>query len=189
MTRKEAEPEARDLRPIGLLVFLAGLTTLLGASLVGYLVVRIRADVWPPKGMPEIPSTLWLSTFILFVSSFTMHRAMKAAARGDQSVLVNGLILTILLAVTFLASQIACGLALFEAATGNVKEVYSFTFVMLTSLHAVHVIGGFFPLGFSLRSARRGRYTPDDHVGMKLTATYWHFLFAVWLVMFVALLV
>ena len=67
------------------------------------------------------------------------------------------------------------------------KEVYSFTFVMLTSLHGLHVIGGFFPLGFSLRSALKGRYTPESHVGLRLTATYWHFLGVVWITLYAML--
>ena len=161
----------------------------LGASLVGYLLVRFNADQWPPAGIPPVPGTLWISTAVLILSSFTVHGAIAGIREGNRRALRSGLVLTLLLGVTFLVSQILNGLPIYKALLGRTKEVYSFTFFLLTALHAIHIIGGFIPLGMVTRNAFAGRYTPKDHTGVALTATYWHYLDVVWFVLCVALTV
>ncbi len=181
----DAKPQ--DLRPLGLTFFLAGLTMLLGASLVGYLIVRLSADQWPPPGIPPVPMTLWISTAVLLLSSVTIHGALQGVREGDQRALKSGLVLTILLGLTFLLSQFLNGAAIYRAVLSETKEVYSFTFFLLTTLHAIHIIGGFVPLGIVTRNAIVGRYSEENHTGVRLTAIYWHYLDVVWFVMCVIL--
>jgi cytochrome c oxidase subunit III len=186
MTEETGE---KDLRPLGLKLFLAGLTTLLGASLVGYLLVRLNAEVWPPPGIPAVPATLWISTGILILSSFTIHAGLSSIREGNQRGLRSGLVLTILLGVTFLGSQLLNGAAIYKVLLSETKDLYSFTFFLLTALHAIHVIGGFIPLGIVTKKAYAGAYSEAEHVGVRLTAVYWHYLDAVWIVMCVVLTV
>ena len=61
-------------------------------------------------------------------------------------------------------------------------------FYVLTGMHAVHVIGGLVPLVVITRRAFAGRDDPQ-HAGVIYTAMYWHFLDAVWLVLFVTMLI
>ena len=177
----------QDFRPLGLTFFLAGLTMLLGASLVGYLIVRLSADQWPPPGIPAIPMTLWISTAVLLLSSVTMHGALEGVREGNQRALKSGLVLTILLGLTFLVSQAVNGAAIYRAILSETKELYSFTFFLLTTLHAIHIIGGFVPLAIVTRKAFKGNYTEEDHTGVRLIATYWHYLDVVWFIMCVIL--
>ena len=46
------EAEQQEFSVLGLKLFLAGLTMLFGASIVGYLIVRLNAEAWPPPGIP-----------------------------------------------------------------------------------------------------------------------------------------
>ncbi len=181
------ETGTRDFSILGLKLFLAGLTMLFGAGLVGYLIVRLGAEQWPPAGIPPVPWTLWISTAVMILSSVTIHGALDGAREGNQRALKSGLILTMLLGLTFLVSQVMNGAAILQAVLSDMKELYSFTFFMLTTLHAVHVIGGLIPLGIVTRKAFAGAYDEKNHTGVRLITWYWHYLDAVWIVLCIVL--
>lgn len=172
---------------LGMKLLVLALSMLFAASIMGYLVIRSRAAVWPPPGMPQLPSALWISTVIIVISSFTMQAAIRAAKGGRQRALRAGMLLTTLLGVAFLVSQTLNWLALVAANLTARTNLYGFTFYMLTGLHAAHVVGGVIPLAVVTARAWRGRYSAVFHPGVRYCAIYWHFLAAVWLVLFVVL--
>jgi cytochrome c oxidase subunit 3 len=181
------EKESGDLRSLGLVLFLASLTMLMGACLLGYLIVRFRADTWPPPGVPGLPEGLWISTLLLLLGSITIHLALAGVRRGDIPLLRRGLMVTSVLGAAFVASQTYNAWELLAAVAGRPKELFSFTFIMLAGLHAIHVVGGLIPLGIVTVRAFRGRYSAGNFGGVRLVAVYWHFLDVVWIVMFVSL--
>ena len=63
--------------------------------------------------------------------------------------------------------------------------IYGSTFFMLTGFHGAHVILGTVMLIVMLMRVRKGHFTADSHFGFEATAWYWHFVDAVWLVLFV----
>lgn len=173
--------------PLGMWVFLASLTMLFAASLVGYLVVRARAETWRPEGVPNLPAGLWVSTAVIVLCSVAIHRAVVAIRNGRQQALVAALLATLALGVGFLVLQAFNWLQLWVADVTPRRGLYGFTFYVLTGLHAVHVVGGLVPLAFTIWRAVRGRYTWAAHTGVRTVAMYWHFLDVVWIVMFIAL--
>jgi cytochrome c oxidase subunit III len=173
---------------LGMAVFLVSLSMLFAASMVGYLVVRLRAEAWPPPGMPRLPSGLWVATAVIVGCSVTIHRALLAARRGLQQPMVRWLGATLGLGALFLILQAMNWWGLITARMPMQANLYAFTFYMLTGLHAAHVIGGLIPLGVVTSKARRGAYSAGSHPGVEYSAMYWHFLDAVWLVMFATLL-
>lgn len=193
MTPATGRPDSR-LAPVplatgklGIRLVLLSLSMLFAASIAGFLVVRSRAAVWPPPGLPVLPHGLWLSTVILLVSSLTMQAALGAARRGDQRTMRGGLAATTALGVAFLISQTVNWFVLVAANLTPKTTLYGFTFFILTGLHAAHVIGGIVPLAVVARRAFAGRYTQEFHPGVEYCAMYWHFLDAVWLVLFCVL--
>jgi cytochrome c oxidase subunit 3 len=62
--------------------------------------------------------------------------------------------------------------------TSNNSSSY---FFLLTGLHFLHLIGGLISLLFVAVKSFRGRYSIDDHIGVKVSAIYWHFLDFLWL--------
>jgi cytochrome c oxidase subunit 3 len=179
----QAQPST-DAGTLGMRLFLLTLAILFTASLVGYLVVRARAESWPPPGMPKLPAGLWVSTIILLVSSGTMHVALVSARRGRQAWLITGMLTTTLLAGCFLVSQGAnwMWLVAIHATVGT--GLYMFTFYVLTGLHGLHIVGGIILLSVVTSKAFAGQYSADYYPGVRYSAMYWHFLDAVWLVMF-----
>ena len=172
---------------LGMILFLMSLSVLFAAGMVGYLAIRLRADAWPPPGMPGLPVGLWLSTVILLAGSGTIHWALVSARRDGRTALLAALVVTLVLGVLFLVSQAANWAALMDIQVTASANLYGFTFFMLTGLHGGHVIGGLVLLAVVTVRAFRGRYTAEAHAGVVYSAMYWHFLDAVWLVMFTAM--
>jgi cytochrome c oxidase subunit 3 len=168
-------------------LFLVSLSMLFAASLAGYLIVRLRARDWSPPGMPPLPRGLWLSTLLVLACSAAMQGALRAIRGDDGRGLFRRTVLTLLLAVGFLVVQVHNWRFLALAELGAGKNLYAFTFFMLTGLHALHVFGGIVALAWVGVQARRLQYTASGHAAVRHTATYWHFLAVVWLVLFAVL--
>lgn len=176
--------------PMGLAVFLVSLGVLFAASLVAYLAVRLPAGAsWVPEGVEGLPRTLWLSTGILLLSSLTMHHALSGVRAGDQAALRRGMALTTALGAAFLVCQALSWSALIASQVTGRETLFGWTFYLLTALHALHIVGGLIPLLVTTVRSRRGAYTAEAHTGVQLCAMYWHFLDAVWIVLFATLTV
>jgi cytochrome c oxidase subunit III len=180
-------PATLPMGRLGMRLLLLALGMLFAATLTGYLAIRGEAQVWPPPGVPKLPATLWISTVLIVASSITVQRAVRGIRRGLQAPLRNGLLLTCLLGVAFLVSQTFNWFGLVAIHFTVRTNLYGFLFYLLTGLHAAHVLGGLAPLGLVTARAWRGAYTSGAHGGVEYTATYWHFLDAVWVVLFTVL--
>jgi cytochrome c oxidase subunit 3 len=184
------DPAARlSAGRFGMWLFLLTLAVVFVATIIGYLAVRIspiNASTWPPASMPPLPGVLFWSTGALLVSSWTMHRGVRACERGSVS---QGAwtLATLVLGVAFLVLQLV---AWREAVADNMRlrdHLYAWTFFVLTGLHGAHVVGGLIPLGVVTAKALRGRYGPDRASGAIYCGMYWHFLDAVWIVLYATL--
>jgi len=174
---------------LGMVIFLVSLSVLFAANLVGYFVIRLRAEDWPPPGMPGLPTGLWFSTLIILISSITIQGAVFAV-RLDRLILLRVLlVLTTLLGLGFLVCQSLNWRRLFAAQVPPTLNLYAYTFYTLTGLHAAHVLGGLIQLGVVTVKAFRGRYWSLFHPGVRYAAMYWHFLDVVWLILFMTLVV
>ncbi|MFB3908673.1 MAG: heme-copper oxidase subunit III [Candidatus Eisenbacteria bacterium] len=172
---------------LGMIVLLLALTMLFGASVVGALVLRLRGGAWSPAaGVPGLPSGLWASTILILASSATIEWAFRSARGGRQQGIRRGLALSFLLGLAFLASQTANWLRWLGTAESR-PQLLVFAFFLWTGLHAAHVLGGLIALGIVTRRALRGRYGSLAYDGVAFTRMYWHYLAAVWLVLFALL--
>lgn len=183
------DPRADDPRVgmMGFGLFLASLGMLFAASMAAYLVIRVRADAWPPPGMPSLPNGLWIGTALLLVSSGTVEWAKRAVRAGRSP--APGMAITWVLGIAFLVAQLLNWSSLLAVEVSAATNLYGFTFYTMTGLHGLHVIGGLLPMAFVTFKAFQGTYTPERHRGVTYSAVYWHFLALVWLVMFGAMVV
>ena len=140
--------------------------------------------IWPPKGIhPFDPFELpFLNTLILLTSGTTVTWAHHALIENDRKNLVRGLIVTVLLGITFTALQAS---EYSHAAFGFKDGIYPSTFFMATGFHGFHVIIGTTFLAVCLFRAIAGHFKPDHHFGFEAAAWYWHFVDVVWLFLFI----
>ena len=180
-------PAALGMGLMGMYLFVVSLGMLFSGSVVAYLVVRGQNRPWPPPGFPALPRSLWLSTVVILLCSIAIQGAVAAVRRGDSAALRRGLVVTFLLGLVFLALQTYAWVQVVDQlkVAAQVPGQYAKLFYVLTGLHAVHVLGGLISLGVVIRRAFVGVYGPESHVGVSCSAIYWHFLDAVWCVLFV----
>ena len=187
MTARDRGPHVPGAGMLGMVVFLVSLTMLFAAGMIGYLIVRSQAELWVPPNAPGLPRGLWASTAVIVGTSAAAQASLVWIRRGRQDLLRRGLVLTSALAIVFLALQSWNWHVMVRAGILATTSLYGYTFYVLTGLHALHVVGGLVPLAFVTWRAWRGRYTWADYQGVRLCTLYWHFLGAVWIVLFSAL--
>ncbi|HTS01198.1 MAG TPA: cytochrome c oxidase subunit 3, partial [Thermoanaerobaculia bacterium] len=101
--------------------------------------------------------------------------ALREALRG-----------TVALGSLFLVLQLAVWVPLWRSGFTIASGVYGSIFYGLTVFHALHVLAGLAVLLALVPGARKGRYRSGRQNAVRLSAMFWHFVDAVWVVMFVA---
>ena len=144
--------------------------------------------VWPPKGVTVLNP--WgfplLNTMILLCSGTTVTWAHHSLIHGDRHGLKLGLILTILLGLTFTSVQ---AYEYAHAPFAFKGSIYGSTFFMATGFQGFHVIVGTIFLTVCLIRSYQGDFTPRQHFGFEAAAWYWHFVDVVWLFLFTSIYV
>ncbi|MBI3706114.1 MAG: cytochrome c oxidase subunit 3 [Proteobacteria bacterium] len=122
--------------------------------------------VWPPKGVKTFdPWDLpFLNTLILLTSGATVTWAHHGIIEGNRRHLIYGLVLTVLLGLSFTSVQ---AYEYSHAAFGFKDGVYSSTFFMATGFHGFHVIVGTIFLSVCLGRALKGHFTAERHFGFE----------------------
>ena len=114
-----------------------------------------------------------------------LARALRAVRAGDQAALVRRLAWTWALGALFLLIQGIEWTRLVHFGLRVSSGIYGATFYTLIGVHGAHVVGAAAWLGGVLWLARRGRFTPSRYVGLECCAIYWHFVVALWPVLYV----
>lgn len=172
---------------IGMWVALASILMMFTALSSAYIVRAASASDWQPLRMPRI---LLLSTALILASSGTLEAARrnwKDAADSKR----RWLLLTVLLGVGFLGSQLLAWRQLVRQGVYVASNPHSSFFYLLTAAHGVHLTGGLLALGYLAVRARPPR---DDQAalaksqaGADAVTLYWHFMDFLWLYLFVLL--
>jgi cytochrome c oxidase subunit III len=171
---------------LGMLMLLGGECMFFGGLVIAFLQLRLGTAVWPPPGQPRLPIGLTaVNTLVLLGSSWTLVRALRAVRAGDRAGLAAGLAWTWGLGVLFLIVQGVEWTRLVHFGLKVSSGVYGATFYTLIGIHAAHVVGAAVWLGAMLWLARRGRFTARRHVALDCCAIYWHFVVALWPVLYV----
>ncbi|CAZ96535.1 cytochrome c oxidase subunit 3 [Zobellia galactanivorans] len=158
---------------VSLLMGFAGWTS-------AYIVSSSRED-WISDLL--LPNSFFISTAIIVSSSFTYIMAKKAIKLGQSKMGTNWLLVTLGLGIAFVVFQfkgfsemIATGYY-FTGPTSNIKLSYVFLIAMV---HIVHVAAGIISLLVVLYNQIKGKYSPQEYLGVDLGATFWHFLDLLW---------
>jgi heme/copper-type cytochrome/quinol oxidase subunit 3 len=171
---------------LGMLTLIGGEIMFFGGLIIAFLNLRLGAAVWPPPGQPRLPVGLTaLNSLVLLASSATFVRALRAVRAGDRAGLPRWLGWTWGLGVLFLVIQGVEWTRLVGFGLRVSSGVYGATFYTLIGIHGAHVLGAVAWLTVALGLARAGRYSRQRHVGLVCCAMYWHFVVALWPLLYV----
>jgi cytochrome c oxidase subunit III len=169
---------------IGLWVLLTGITMLFAGLTSAYIVLR-GVPTWQNI---QLPSLLWPNSFVLLLSSWTIELAKRAVRRNRVASMNRWLGITAVMGVFFVVGQLAVWRQLVQSGVYLPSTLQSGFFYILTGLHGLHITGGIVALGMVMSKALNNRLSAFSHQSLKLCATYWHFMGALWVYLFVLLL-
>ena len=170
-------------------VYVTGMLIALGAILMFFAAL---ASAWVVrKGLSNgdwrsfpLPRILWLNTLILIASSVTLlhsRRSLRARREADYR---HWWRVTAILGALFLAGQFLAWRQMFAAGLFLATNPGSSFFYVFTAAHGLHVLGGIAAL-VTVAFYKPARLTRET--ATQVVAMYWHFLAAIWIVIFALL--
>jgi heme/copper-type cytochrome/quinol oxidase subunit 3 len=186
--RPPAHPRTASNGWWGMMLLVATEATLFLVFIASYFYLRFKTEGgWPPGEIrdPKLARPL-IMTAALLASSLAIQLAESAVRRGDQKRLKMGLAATLVLGAGFLSLQVWEYTRTAEDFTPR-TNAYGSLFYTITGAHAPHVLAGLLLIGWTLARALGGSFSIGRHLAVQVTALYWHFVVAVWLVILLSL--
>jgi cytochrome c oxidase subunit 3 len=168
-------------RQLGVIVLLCSMSVLFTATIIGFWFTRLNAEQFRAPGLPDLPNGLLLSTLLIALTSLSIWQAQRSIKTNALEAVKRWLLAAGAWATLFLLTQSANWFAM--RPPSDAPSLYLSTFYILTGVHALHVLGGFVPLGFVVHHATTRKYSSSAHEGLSLCAQYWHYLGVVWLIL------
>jgi heme/copper-type cytochrome/quinol oxidase subunit 3 len=178
---------------IGMMIALGSFTMLFGALFFVYAGLRAQSLGWPPEGSSPLPLGLpSASTAAIVASSATLVKALGDLRRGRHRASIAWMAATLALGAAFLGLQAWLWLSLWNSGVTAGSGMLGTVVWGLTVLHALHLFAGLAVLVYLLAAALQGRQAGADDmhrrmVSLRLCGMFWHFVDAVWVLMFVAI--
>jgi cytochrome c oxidase subunit 3 len=155
-------------------------------SLFAYLLVTYAylaltsGQGWPPEGPPKliVPA---VNTLILLASSGCVVAAERWLRRGRRGLSLTALVLAVSLGAVFIAVQMHEWAA---KGYGPAAHLYGSLYFTITGFHMAHVAVGALMLASVAAWTGMGRVTAKGPAPLVIAGLYWHFVDAVWLVIF-----
>lgn len=165
---------------ISMVMMFAGLTS-------AYVVSKSRPD-WLSDF--ELPATLYWSTLVIIVSSFTIHFAGKSIEKDDRKNAGLFLFATLGLGIAFVVLQFQSFSEIISAGyyfTGSESTITTSFIYVVVLAHLAHLAAGMIVLLVLIYNHFKQRYHSGQMLGFELGATFWHFLDVLWVYLFVFL--
>jgi cytochrome c oxidase subunit 3/cytochrome o ubiquinol oxidase subunit 3 len=135
-----------------------------------------------PREVLEIPI---FYTICLLSSSFTIHYAGRVLARGRQGAFLGWWLLTVVLGGSFMfGTAQEWHRLIYERGLTISTNLFGTTYYSLVGLHAFHVSLGLVMLAVVSMLAAIGRFGRSQVSRVEVISMYWHFVDAVWVVVF-----
>ena len=173
---------------LGMVFFIGSWSMAFGTLFLSFVVLRQRMAEWPPAGiaLPSFPLAA-AATAILALSSLVLHRSVRRAEAGER--FSGAWMAGILLGLVFAGLQAWLWLDLMGNGRLPESGVYESLFYGLTWFHAVHVVCGLATLLWAWIGIKTGRYGAHRLAFVGNAAIFWHFVDAVWVILFLGFFV
>lgn len=170
---------------VGLYVFLVVASSLFGLFTVSYL-LRMDYQDWRPLTEPW---QLWMNTVFLLMASIALQLAVRASHSLDILAMEQRLKAAGVLTLAFIVGQLWVWFVISSEGYSVAVNPSSSFYFLITGVHGVHILGGLVAWCCVVQRIKQGASQEYMQLTIKLCATYWHYLFIVWLFVFYLLLV
>lgn len=168
---------------VGMAALITGESAIFTIFVVAYLYYLGRDVMGPaPRQVLEVP---YFYTVCLLSSSFFIWLAERAIEQGKMAAFRRWWGVTVLLGAIFLlGTGIEWRKLIVEDHLLISTNLFGTTYYSLVGLHASHVVIGLLMMLVVLGFALTGKLLPAHAERVKVLAMYWHFVDAVWVVVF-----
>ncbi len=173
---------------VGMVSLIVAEATIFIIFVVAYVFYMGKSLSGPtPREVLEVPV---FTSICLLSSSISIHFAVSALHHAKRAMCSLWLALTVLLGSIFLAGTAQEWYHLIVHDHLTIKtNLFGTTFYSLVGLHATHVVIGLFMLTLSLIFSLTGSLTSEDTPRLEALSLYWHFVDAVWVIVFLVVYV
>lgn len=136
----------------------------------------------------RLPTVFWYSTFVILLSSLTIHLALKAFRARNMARYRTLITVTAALGVLFVILQITGFNYLQEHGVkliGSNSNASGSFLGVITGVHMLHVIGGVIVLIVMFLKAFNRTRKNYSSVPIEVASTYWHFVDGIWIYLFI----
>lgn len=174
----------------GIASFLVSEVAFFSTLIVAYVTFLGRDAVGPTPAQALSLKLALGTTLCLVASSFFIHLAEGALRRGNVASFKFLWALTIALGIAFLAGTAYEWHDLITRQGLTIsRNLFGTTFYTLVGFHGLHVTAGVIAMSIILMLSLRGAVTKEHEIGAQLVSWYWHFVDAVWIVVFLVVYV
>ncbi len=178
--------EHADHRLFGLIAFLVADGMTFAGFFAAYLTFK-AVNPLLPDAIYELELPLpTINTILLLISSATFHKAGQSLERKEAASCQKWLLITAGLGLAFLLSQM---FEYFTLPFGLTDNLFASTFYALTGFHGLHVTLGTLMILIIWWQTRSpgGRVTATNKFPFEAVEIYWHFVDAIWVILFIIL--
>jgi cytochrome c oxidase subunit 3 len=173
-----------DRGTVGMLSFIVAEAAIFTIFVVAYLFYLGKSLSGPTPG--EVLEVPIFYTICLLSSSVTVHLAAKRLERGRRLTFLALWLLTIVLGGLFMYGTAQEWYRLiYEHGLTISTNLFGTTYYSLVGLHAFHVTVGLLMLAIVLVLGIAGRVGASQSARVDVLSLYWHFVDAVWVVVFI----
>ena len=162
-----------------------GAIVMMFAALTSAYIVKKNQSSWLEFDLPRI---FWYSTFVILLSSVTMHLSIKAFKAREMDRYRTMITITAALGVLFIMMQ-WMGFSSLEARnialTGAKSNSAASFLLVITGIHMAHVLGGVIALLVIFMRAYSVKIKNYNALPIELAGTYWHFVDVLWIYLFI----
>ncbi|HKV45363.1 MAG TPA: cytochrome c oxidase subunit I [bacterium] len=169
---------------LGMLFFIGTEAVFFLMLILAFLYYHAAAHTGAVAAHVLAPARAAVNTLYLLASSVTLYWGGKSLRRRRPVALAGWLAVTIVLGSLFLLGQGREWLALVHANVTVSRDLFGTTFFTLTGFHGLHVLFGLVLLAVLFALAVVRQFPGPRSAGVEVVTLYWHFVDAVWIVIY-----
>ena len=183
LAEEEIRLTSRARGRVGMFGLIAAEAAIFTIFVVAYLFYVGKSLTGPmPKDVLSVPI---FYTICLLSSSLTIHLAVKALRRGNVRVFGDWWLVTIALGAAFIyGTAMEWHRLIYQDGLTISTNLFGTTYYSLVGLHGFHVVVGLASLSIVMGLTLLGNVRAEHAERVDVLSLYWHFVDAVWVVVF-----
>jgi len=189
--------QQEDSAKLGMWLFLLTEVLMFGGLFVAYAIFR----AWYPDMFYMAHKALdvkmgTLNTYVLITSSLTMALAIFSLQKNNKNASVKYLLITLLLAATFMVikymeyshkfhvGQLPGKYYFYTGIEGNNPQLFFSIYFLMTGLHGIHVLIGMGLITWMIVRVNRNDFSSEYYTPVEMVGLFWHLVDIIWIFLF-----